>query len=164
MVEATGLGTTRACKSSLKTRITWLAVSILQSDARWKNATKETAMIEMQGALGVPTEEGVEEEEVSPEPEYGWIDERGTGFNDDEDADNTAEEEMHDKQVEDLTDLLLLEKGCHPDPRIGVIMPIGQDLQVWRKNTLQRLAEFKEACKAASGGIQHDAEPNLRHM
>jgi hypothetical protein len=50
---------------------------------------------------------------------------------------------MHDKQVEDLTDLLLLEKGCHLDPHIGMIMPHGQDLQAWRKNTLQRLAEFK---------------------
>lgn len=43
---------------------------------------------ERQGVLGALREEEVEEEKISPESEYGWIDEDGMGFNDDTENDN----------------------------------------------------------------------------
>jgi hypothetical protein len=116
---------------------------------------------ERQGVLGALREEEVEEERISPESEYGWIDEDGMGFNDDIEEDITEEEEMHNGQIEDLTDLLLPQTSCHPHPRDGTIMPHGQDLQVWRAITLQRLAKLKEAYEAASGGTQRDTDSTL---
>lgn len=61
--------------------VTWLAVSILRSDARLEHSAKVVEWIERQGVFGVLREEVTEEEEGSPETEYGWIDEDGMGYN-----------------------------------------------------------------------------------
>jgi len=112
--------------------VTWLAVSILRSDARRESAAKVVNWIEEQGTFDVLREEETEEEEIGPDPEYGWIDEDGMGFNDDEEVDDAREKEKQHERIGDLVELLLTETGHYPHPRIGLIVPHGQNLQVWR--------------------------------
>lgn len=129
------------------------------SDARRESVARLVQWIEEKGIFGALREEEVEKEVYKAGPEYGWIDEDGLDFNNDEEIEEVGEEEV--KQAEDLTDLLVLKQGHKPGHRIGMIVPQGQNLRIRAERIRTRFKVFEVAYDTVFEGDELEADLEL---